>query len=436
MVCLLVLPNQLFDIKNLQKLEFNEIIIYEHPHYFQKYNYNKKKLMLHRISMRKYYKALQLGKIYKVRYLNFWKSLPKSKSYLMYNPIDKISLPPNIEIMESPNFLTSTEMYKSYQNKTKKFIFNNFYLWCKQELNIYPELRSMDKLNRQKYKGETIPLTPKINSSPEIKYAKLYVEKYFPNNLGNTSNFSYPTTTDESKKWLADFLKNKFELYGPYQDYSIQSNSTMYHSVLSSSINIGLLNPSDIIVAMKPFYDKIKINSFEGYLRQLFWREYQRYCFEFINFDIQPYFENNTIKIDKSWYNGTTGIPPIDDLIISGFDTGYIHHIGRLMVIGNYMNLCNIHPNEGYKWFMEVSIDSYEWVMHQNVYDMVFFVTGGKTTRKPYTTSSNYVLNMTDYKKDGWCGIWNYKYKEFLKNNYEKLWKFRFHFPGLHNILL
>ena len=32
---------------------------------------------------------------------------------------------------------------------------------------------------------------------------------------------------------------------------------------------------------------------------------------------------------------------------------------------------------------MEFSCDSYEWVMYQNVLDMVFFVTGGKTMRKP-----------------------------------------------------
>ena len=97
------------------------------------------------------------------------------------------------------------------------------------------------------------------------------------------------------------------------------------------------------------------------------------------------------------------------------------------MVIGNYMNLCNIKPREGFRWFMEFSCDSYEWVMYQNVYDMVFFSTGGKTMRRPYISSSNYILNMSNYSKDSWCEIWNTKYRTFINKNKKKLWKYRYY---------
>ena len=90
------------------------------------------------------------------------------------------------------------------------------------------------------------------------------------------------------------------------------------------------------------------------------------------------------------------------------------------MVVGNYMNLCGISPMEGLKWFMEFSCDSYEWVMYQNVLDMVFFVTGGKTMRKPYASSSNYVLNMSDFKKGKWSEDWDKKYRKFMEDNLEK----------------
>ena len=96
------------------------------------------------------------------------------------------------------------------------------------------------------------------------------------------------------------------------------------------------------------------------------------------------------------------GIKPIDDLIHKAFDTAYLHHIERLMFVGNFMNLSEINPQQGFKWFMEFSIDSYEWVMYQNVYDMVFFATEGMTMRKPYISSSNYVLKMSSYKKGEW----------------------------------
>ena len=98
------------------------------------------------------------------------------------------------------------------------------------------------------------------------------------------------------------------------------------------------------------------------------------------------------------------------------------------------MNLSGISPNEGVKWFMEFSIDSYEWVMQQNVRDMVFFVTGGLTMRKPYITSSNYILKMSNYKKGEWSEKWNELYHNFLKKNKKKLWKFRYSFPTLKNI--
>jgi deoxyribodipyrimidine photolyase-related protein len=135
--------------------------------------------------------------------------------------------------------------------------------------------------------------------------------------------------------------------------------------------------------------------------------------------------------LTKKWYDGTTGIDPVDDCIVKAFDTGYLHHIERLMIMGNFMNLSGISPKQGYKWFMEFSCDSYDWVMTQNVLDMVFFVTGGKTMRRPYVSSSNYVLKMSDYRKGEWADIWDEKYQKFIKKHRNKLMKYRYYFRGL-----
>ena len=101
------------------------------------------------------------------------------------------------------------------------------------------------------------------------------------------------------------------------------------------------------------------------------------------------------------------------------------------MVVGNYMNLSGISPMEGFKWFMEFSCDSYEWVMCQNVLDMVFFVSGGKTMRRPYISSSNYIIKMSDYKKGEWSEEWDKKYQAFTKKNRPKLLKYRYYFRNL-----
>ena len=98
------------------------------------------------------------------------------------------------------------------------------------------------------------------------------------------------------------------------------------------------------------------------------------------------------------------------------------------MVVGNYMNLNEIDAWEAFRWFMEFSCDSYEWVMHQNVLDMVFFVSGGKTMRRPYMSSSNYILKMSNYKKGEWSETWNEKYRKFIEKHEDKLYKFRYYF--------
>ncbi len=440
---LLILPHQLYNINILKKhlsKEIKEIIIWEHPHYFKKYKYNKKKLILHRASMKYYYDYLKEYS-YNVHYLEFNKK-PNINNYKVFDPIDKIKLPNHFEMLESPNFLLNKEHYDEFneQRKSKRVIFNNFYMWSKKKLDIYPKLKSMDKMNREVYKDKLkVPSIPKIGKidNEYIKEAIKYVEKHFPNNYGNTDNMKqilcYPVTHNTAMKWVSHFIKYKFKKFGPYQDFINKDNHTMFHSVLSSSINIGLINPSDIIKMITKYKNRIPINSFEGYIRQLFWREYQRYCYGYANISFNKNYFGNKKKLTKDWYNGTLGIEPVDDLIKSGFDTGYIHHIGRLMVIGNFMNLSGIHPKEGFRWFMEFAIDSYEWVMHQNVYEMVFFVTGGQTMTRPYISSSNYILKMSNYnsKEIDWAKEWDNLYRHFLTKHRAKLYKFRYYFPSL-----
>jgi deoxyribodipyrimidine photolyase-related protein len=427
-----ILPHQLFEKRYLDKKYI--YILWEHPHYFTDYKYNQKRIILHRGSM-KYYKDYLTKSGFKTKYYSYKQSLPKTiKSYYYFDPIDKIKMPTNGTMIESPNFILDKETYAKYRQKTQSVIFNNFYMWSKKEVNIIPSIKSQDKHNRKKMPAKTkIPLMP--NNKTDSKYIKLginYVKNNFSKNYGNTKNFIFPLTHKTAKKWLSHFIKHKIKNFGNYQDSIVKNEQFLFHSVLSSSINIGLLNPSDIINAIMKNKSKIPLNSLEGYIRQLFWREYQRYCYIYVNFK-RNYFGNKK-KLTKNWYTGSTGIEPVDDCIKNAFDTGYLHHIERLMIIGNYMNLSEISPKEGYKWFMEFSCDSYDWVMSQNVLDMVFFVTGGVTMRRPYASSSNYVIKMSNYKKGEWSDIWDELYKKFMKRNKKKLWKFRYYFPGLKKL--
>ena len=161
---------------------------------------------------------------------------------------------------------------------------------------------------------------------------------------------------------------------------------------------------------------------YEGFVRQLIgWREYERmlYVLDYENLISSNYFGNKK-KLNKKWYTGETGLKPIDDTIIKAFKNGYLHHIERLMVMLNFMNLARIHPRQIYNWFMEFSCDSYDWVMVGNVYGMGYFSTN--TMRKPYLSTSNYIRQMTDYKNDGhWNEIWDALFYKFLTDNKPKL---------------
>jgi deoxyribodipyrimidine photolyase-related protein len=330
-------------------------------------------------------------------------------------------------------------------------------MWSKKQLNIIPNIKSKDQENRKVFKSnKALPKLPKL-SSTDTKYLNSNLIKLnnFKNNYGiidNINNYIYPVTHKSAKIFLKDFINKRFNNFGDYQDYIKKDEAFMFHSVLSSSLNIGLLNPSDIIEEVMKYKNKIPLNSFEGFIRQLFWREYQMYCYKYIDFDyyLKNYNKSSnhqslfsySNKLNKSWYNGTIKIDNIDmtiinDTIKKGFENAYLHHIERLMVMGNFMNIYELHPKEGFKWFMEFSIDSYEWVMYQNVYDMVFYITG-LTMRKPYITTSNYVLSISDYniKEDKeWINKWDEMFYKFLKKYKTQIQKkHSYYFPSLKKI--
>lgn len=426
----LILPNQLFDVKYLDKSY--EYIIYEHPHYFKAYKYNKKKLLLHRASMKYYCDYLKLHRL-DIIYVEF-SEVFNHKIDAMFNPLDKLpNIKSNIKVYDTPNILLNSQLSAEYRGKTDKFFFNAFYMWSKKQLGIIPDIASQDKLNREKLTDNKIKIKQPFGeikgNTKYIKEAADYVNKHFKNNYGNTTGFIFPITHQDASKWLDHFVKYKFKNFGRYQDFISTNDPYLYHSLLSALLNVGLLCPKDVIDIIKKYKNKVPLNSYEGFIRQLFWREYQYYCYTYCNYTSNNYFGNKN-NLSSHWYVGTLGIKPVDDAIKGAFNTGYLHHIKRLMVIGNYMNLSGISPREGFKWFMEFSCDSYEWVMHQNVYEMVFFVNGGTSRvsmRRPYISSSSYILKMSNYGRDDWCVTWDELYRKFVSRNKKKLWKYRYY---------
>ena len=196
----------------------------------------------------------------------------------------------------------------------------------------------------------------------------------------------------------------------------VQKESFLNHSIISPLLNSGLITPSEIVKKTLKFKDRYPLNSLEGFLRQIIgWREFIRgvYLVKGTQERTTNFFKFKR-KIPVSFYNATTGILPVDITIKKVQKTAYNHHIERLMVLGNFMMLCEFDPDEIYRWFMEHYIDAYDWVMVPNVYGMSQFADGGLMSTKPYISSSNYLKKMSDFPKGDWQQTWDALYWRFI----------------------
>ena len=157
----------------------------------------------------------------------------------------------------------------------------------------------------------------------------------------------------------------------------------------------------------------------EGYIRQVIgWREFMRGVYQSYSDEMESKnFFKQKRKMKKSWYEGTTGLPPLDYAIKNAKIYGWSHHIERLMILSNIMNLCEIKPTIVYKWFMEMFVDSSDWVMVPNVYGMGLFSDGGIFATKPYICGSSYFMKMMDFKKGDWCNTMDGLYWRFINRN-------------------
>ena len=268
-----------------------------------------------------------------------------------------------------------------------------------------------------------IPRRKKIKPDQITFDAMVDVEECFPKSVGNLENFNWATSHEDAEILLDDFLDRYLENYGAFQDAINKDNTFMFHSLLSPYLNCGLLDPLLCIEKAITKYNKSKgkipINSVEGFIRQILgWREFIKGVY----WENMPQYKNLNFwshkrKLNENWYTGNTGIPPLDDAIKESEEFAYSHHINRLMIIANLMNLSGINPNEMYKWFMEMYIDSYDWVMVPNVYGMGSYADGGIFSTKPYICGSSYMLRMSNYKKGEWCDIVDGLYWKFIDKN-------------------
>ena len=448
----IVFPHQLYKQQPaLQK--GRQVFLVEELIYFNQYQFHKQKLILHRASMQ-FYKQYLTQQGFEVDYIESIDVNNDVRKLIAHLAEKKITTVHFVDVIDNsldkrlaqaakkadiklvkyntPNFLNKLEDVADFFDKKKTYFQTDFYIQQRKQRNILLEKDgkplggkwTFDAENRSKFaKGEVVPKYPFPIENDFIKEGKKYVAANFSQNYGShDSPFGnlgyYPTTFLEAEGWLEAFLQQRFSKFGVYEDAMVANEAILYHSVLTPMLNIGLLQPQQIIDAALDFASSqdIPLNSLEGFIRQIMgWREFIRIVYEREGtLQRTKNYWGFTRKIPASFYNGTTGIIPIDNVIKKLLLSGYNHHIERLMVLGNFMLLCEFDPNEVHQWFMEMYVDSYDWVMVPNVYGMTQFADGGLMTTKPYISGSNYIMKMSDYAKGSWQEIWDGLFWRFM----------------------
>jgi deoxyribodipyrimidine photolyase-related protein len=446
----LVFPHQLFENNPCLKTG-RTIIMVEEFLFFKQYKFHQQKICYHRASMM-YYAGWLKERGFEVIYIDssdersdirkLITSLEKQITEIHFTDPTDNWLEKRInegaghrQLVKypSPMFLNEVEELKDFFSKKKRFFQADFYIHQRKKRKILLEINnlpaggkwSFDEENRQKYPKKKIPPElPTLKADAIYEEAYFYTQKHFGNNPGVlTAKPLYPYTHIDASLWLQRFLEERFAEFGAYEDAIVASEKFLHHSVLTPMMNTGLLLPSAVVSETLSYAEahNISLNSVEGFIRQVIgWREFIRALYEIKGSEARTTnYWQFTRKIPPSFWNGTTGIEPVDIVIRKVLETGFCHHIERLMVLGNFMLLCEFDPDDVYRWFMELFIDAYDWVMVPNVYSMSQFADGGIMATKPYISGSNYLFKMSDFPKGNWSSTWDALFWSFMNNHRE-----------------
>lgn len=440
-IAAIIYPHQLF---HPQPAASGADVVYlvEDPLFFRQYGFHRQKLILHRAAMKRYnaeqYPRAQYIDAAKLEQTGDVVRLVAAagcRSVRVVDPCDdwlgsKLRVAceaagVTLTVVPDPHFLTPDAEIEAFAKGRQKLYFTDFYIRQRKRLRVLltPDGKprggkwSFDADNRRRLPASLRPPVP--TPPPEdafVREARRYVRTHFPSAPGRDEPFHYPTSAAQARAWLAEFLNSRLANFGAYEDAISIRDRILFHSVLTPALNTGLLSPQEVLDAALEFDGRVPLNSVEGFVRQVIgWREFVRVVYRTRGRQQRTRnYWNLTRPMPAAFYTGTTGINPVDHVIRAVHDTAYCHHIERLMILGNFMLLCDLHPNAVYQWFMELFIDAYDWVMVPNVYGMSQFADGGGMTTKPYVSGSSYVRRMSDFPKGEWCKVWDALYWRFI----------------------
>jgi deoxyribodipyrimidine photolyase-related protein len=327
------------------------------------------------------------------------------------------------EVFDTEHFYTTrTELAEFFQGK-KLLLMENFYRMMRKKHDILMvgnnpvgNQWNFDHDNRKKYKGE-VPI-PKAKIFPKnVEKVMHQLERMEVKTFGSidVEKFDWPTSREECLEQLHYFCHHLLKHFGDYEDAMHTEEKFLFHSRLSFAMNSKMLSPKEVIEQVVQYYhqneNQITLSQVEGFVRQILgWREYVRgiYWKEMPNYGQMNALENQN-KLPDFYWSGKTKMNCMSHSISQSLEEAYAHHIQRLMIIGNFSLLTQMHPDEVDAWYLGVYIDAIEWVEMPNTRGMSQYADGGILATKPYVSSGSYINKMSNY-----CGSCHYNVKDKL----------------------
>jgi deoxyribodipyrimidine photolyase-related protein len=219
---------------------------------------------------------------------------------------------------------------------------------------------------------------------------------------GASRPFGWGVNRAQALQALEHFLATRLDGFGPYQDAMVSGQPTLWHALLSPYLNLGLLHPLEVIRRLEEAgRDRASpLASLEGVIRQILgWREYTHGLYHWFGPDYPTRNHFGASEPLPLWLEalGESGMACMDTVLGEVHDSGYAHHIQRLMVLANYGLLAGLDPQAFTAWFHRQFIDGHDWVMQTNVIGMGLFADGGLLASKPYAASGSYINRMSTY---------------------------------------
>lgn len=315
------------------------------------------------------------------------------------------------KFVSDTHFLSSLKDFRVHEEGRQSLVMEYFYREMRRRTGVLmrddgPEggQWNYDSDNREAF-GKSGP--PDIKAPRRFRSDSItdevitLIEQRFPDAPGKLDSFDYPVTHARARDALRDFIDHRLTQFGRYQDAMAVGYPYLYHSRISSSLNLHLLDPREAIrAALRAYEDgNAELNSVEGFVRQILgWREFVRGIYWT---RMPEYAERNALDADLDvpafMWTGETDMRCIQESVGQLIDHAYTHHIQRLMVLGLFNMLLGARPYDVHRWHMSMYADAIDWVSLPNILGMSQYGDGGLIGTKPYTASGNYINRMSDY---------------------------------------